>query len=403
MLKDTFKDPKELFEHLFRGNRETIDELILGLNIFVSNKKIFDYIDSMINEEFISNYTVVKTLFQSILINNPYILTSIPNLMDTTTGKILQDSKLTLEYEQYKLIKARLLLYSQIYTTPNIITPLSTDSDKHSFSLFKYDRFQKTSSFSNNIFRLPKKNDELVKLINNIIICLFQTIPFEDYIEIVKDPKTVNLLSNYTSFVNNIIDMFTENIMMKIYFSETNSNIIPTSDDEYAKLILYIISCFNNSIEYKNLATATIFNAVLSKGPLKRLKNLFEIVETKNPEIYKTYSESTQLIFPPFVSMKQFVDKNRSSLSQFGVYLTDIVMILEKFPLKKNNLYNYNTLIQISKLHKTIRTIQINTFNSLDFIKSEERQFFNYIQNYKELCISSLFQQKSLELSPRKE
>ena len=104
MLKDTFNDPKELFEHLFRGNKETIDELLLGLNIVVSNKNIFDYIDSMINEEFISNYKVVKTLFQSILINNPYILTSISNLMDTDTGKILQDKKLTLEYEQYKLI-----------------------------------------------------------------------------------------------------------------------------------------------------------------------------------------------------------------------------------------------------------------------------------------------------------
>jgi hypothetical protein len=163
------------------------------------------------------------------------------------------------------------------------------------------------------------------------------------------------------------------------------------------------MSCFNNSIKYKNLATATIFNAVLSKGPLKRLKKLFDIVEKNNPEVYNTYSQSTELVLPPFVLMKQFVDKNRGSLSQFGVYLTDIVMILEKFPLKKNNLYNYNTLIQISKLHKTIRSIQINTFNSLDFIKSEERHFFNYIQNYKELCISSLFPQKSLELSPRKE
>jgi len=407
MLKDTFNDPKELFEHLFRGNKETIDELLLGLNIVVSNKNIFDYIDSMINEEFISNYKVVKTLFQSILINNPYILTSISNLMDTDTGKILQDKKLTLEYEQYKLIKARLLLYSQLYTIPDLSKSNSLqiqlpDSDTDSFSLLKY--FQKTSSsFSNNIFRLPKKNEDLVKLINNIIICLFQTIPFEDYIEIVKNPKATNLFSNYTSFINNIIDLLTENIMMKIYFSETNGNIILTSDDEYSKLILYTMSCFNTSVEYKNLATATIFNAVLSKGPLKRLKNLFENVESKNPEIYKMYTESTKLVLPPFVLMKQFVDKNRDSLSQFGIYLTDIVMILEKYPLKKNNLYNYNTLIQISKLHKNIRTNQLNMFNSLDFIKSEERQFYNYIQNYKELCISSLFPQKSLELSPRKE
>jgi hypothetical protein len=379
-MQSSFVSKENLLNELFSGEKYKLERILLGGNKFISNKEFYQYIENNI-VNYKNNTSILTILFESILVYNPFIFIKFENFEKSKTFNILKDYQAQLIL--YNHIKERYIFHEKL-----ININIQGEPTKYIW---------------------PKKK-EFVNSLNNIFTCLLELISIEEISQDTEKNKNDNdTYRLYIEFFNKLSSWLTETLMMTIYFTTMTRSASKITDKQFIKPFVYLIKCFNQSIENKDLSTATVISGVLNKVEVAetRMYVVWDIVKKMYKNEYEKYKKNETIVSTSkqYEKMREYIDKNKSNeklLPYLGFISTEHYFHNLRIPIK-DNMINYKLLEKMATTNSIFRTSQVNKLSNIKQLNQIDIDLYTYIMKSSELCISDKFYFTSTIVSPLKE
>jgi hypothetical protein len=364
---------------LFSGDKDRVEDIVLGVNVLKTNREIFDYIDENIDKY---SEDKVHVLLDAIVSENPRLVLDVKDISLTNVYKsMVKYAVLFPLYEYEKQMHNRM---------------------KNIFMQQAEKGFQ---------FRLLGKR-KLVATLNNIFFCLFQLVSVEDITSESRVKSQASFDDVYISFFNKVPQILVETIIMHLYFSDMTADALKTSPKQRVSIIAYMLKCLHLAIETKNLSTAQVFFAALSHSAITRMNLVWDDVKKYYGKEHQRFVQDAELFSTKgsFKNIREFYKRNEDAVPYVGLFKQDYEFAVRGNPMyiqdsagnKKINIARIHNVANIRRAFRRHQVFSRNAYKTSPALSSEDYAFYMSVLEYMNKCHDEeyLFKQ-SMIVSPR--